>query len=176
MDYATYKKIRAYCWQDLNPFIDTKFNNDTLDLQRVSDGRLEPVTPNGTAPAEPLEPWQAAELWAQTRAAVAEYAFFISEREAVGLLALVAEERLAPTPAPVKDETIEERRARWLKSYGKGERGALQRTYERELLTNPNADRSYMGKQIKKAKQEKGSTEQGAALFGQLMQDRKRIN
>ena len=144
MDYATYKKIRAYCWQDLSPYIDTKFNNDTLDFQRDFDGRLadinheysaamglfqtedltareqsaaqllaavsnhrryswwrEPVTPNGTAPAEPLEPWQAAEVWTQTRTAVAEYAFFIPEREAVGLLALVAEERHAATPAPL---------------------------------------------------------------------------
>ena len=82
----------------------------------------------------------------------------------------------AATPAPVKDETTEGRRARWLDWYGKGEHGALQRVYERELLTNPKADRSYMGKQIEKAKKEKASTKQGGAIFGQLVQDGKRIN
>jgi hypothetical protein len=87
-----------------------------------------------------------------------------------------APEREAATPAPVKDETTEERRARWLEWFGKGERGALQRVYERELLTNPKADRSYMGKQIEKAKQEKAITKQGGAMFGQLVQDGTRIN
>ncbi len=68
----------------------------------------EPVTPDGKPPAEPLEPWQASELWAQTRLAVTEYAAFIPEREALALLALVSEKNTAPeqeaaTPVPVVD-------------------------------------------------------------------------
>ncbi len=63
----------------------------------------EPVTPDGREPAEPLEPWQAAELWAQTRQAVTEYAAFIPEREAAMLLRLIPDSApaQAATPAPV---------------------------------------------------------------------------
>jgi len=218
MDYATYKKIRAYCWEDLSPYIDTKFNNDTRELQRMIVGTIadinheysaamglfqaedltpreqsaaqllaaisnhrrytwwrEPVTPDGTPPAEPLEPWQDAEVWTQTRAAVAEYAFFISEREAVGLLALVSEERHTPAPAPV-EETTKERRARLLEWYGDGEHGAVQKVFEREKRTNPKADRSYIGKQITKAKEEKAGPEQSNGIYRQLVKNGKRIN
>lgn len=144
MDYETYQNLRGYCWQDLNPYIDTKSHNSTLEWMRGFDGQLadinheytaaialfqtydltpreraaakllaaisnhrrytwwrEPLTPDGTPPAEPLEPSQAAEVWALTSAAVAAYARCATEREAAALLALVAEERHAPTPAPV---------------------------------------------------------------------------
>lgn len=77
------------------------------------------------------------------------------------------------TPAPV--ETVEQRRARWLDWHGKGERGAVQRVYERELLLNPKADRSFIGKEIDKAKNEKAETKRGGAMFGQLVQDGKRM-
>ena len=77
--------------------------------------------------------------------------------------------------APVLVETTEQRRARWLDWYGKGERGAVQRVYERELLLNPKADRSFIGKEIDKAKNEKAETKRGGAMFGQLVQDGKRM-
>jgi hypothetical protein len=79
------------------------------------------------------------------------------------------------TLPPVLAETTKERRARWLDWYGKGERGALQRVYERELLQNPKADRSFIGKEIDKANKEKAETERGGAMFGQLVQDGKRM-
>ena len=78
------------------------------------------------------------------------------------------------TPAPVLVETTEQRRARWLDWYGKGERGAVQRVYERELLLNPKADRSFIGKQIDKAREEKTELKRGGAMFGQLVQNGKR--
>ena len=80
-----------------------------------------------------------------------------------------------PSPAPVLVETTEQRRARWLDWYGKGERGAVQRVYERELLLNPKADRSFIGKEIDKAKSEKAETKRGGAMFGQLVQGGKRM-
>lgn len=63
-------------------------------LAVVSDHRRyawwrEAVTPDGTPPVEPLEPWQAAELWTVTRLAVTKYAAFIPERESAALMALV---------------------------------------------------------------------------------------
>ena len=76
--------------------------------------------------------------------------------------------------APVLVETTEQRRARWLDWYGKGERGAVERVYERELLLNPRADRSFIGKEINKAKNEKAEAKRGGAMFGQLVQDGKR--
>ena len=80
-----------------------------------------------------------------------------------------------PSPAPVEVETTEQRRARWLDWYGKGERGAVQRVYERELLLNPKADRSFIGKEIDKAKNEKAETKRGGAMFGQLVKDGTRM-
>lgn len=77
-------------------------------------------------------------------------------------------------PVPVAAEATEQRRARWLDWYGEGERGAVQRVYERELLLNPKADRSYIGKEIDKAKKEKAAIERGGIMFGQLVQDSKR--
>ena len=74
-----------------------------------------------------------------------------------------------PSPAPVVAETTKQRRARLLDWYGKGERGAVQRVYERELLLNPKADRSSIGKEIHKAKNEKAETKRGGAMFSQLV-------
>lgn len=78
--------------------------------------------------------------------------------------------------APVGAETTEQRRARWFEDYGKGERGAVQRVYERELLLNPKVDRSFIGKEIRKAKNEKAETKRGGTMYGQLVQDGKHIN
>lgn len=71
-------------------------------------------------------------------------------------------------------ETPEQRRARWLDCWGKGERGAVKRVYERELLQNPKADRSYIDKQITKAKTEQADKKRGGAWVSQLVQDGKR--
>jgi hypothetical protein len=75
---------------------------------------------------------------------------------------------------PSESETPVQRRARWLKWWGKGERGALQAVYERELLQNPKADRSYIGKQIKIAEQEATEAKRGGLFVSQLVQDGKR--
>ena len=78
-------------------------------------------------------------------------------------------ESAAPEPsisAPL-GETAQQRRARWLALYGAGERGAVQRVYESELLLNPRADRSFIGKEIEKAKQEKAEAAQDG-FFSQL--------
>jgi hypothetical protein len=71
-------------------------------------------------------------------------------------------------------ETPEQRRARWLEWYGKGERGAVQRVYERERLLNPKADRAYIGKQIKIAKTEQAEKKRVGGWASQLVQDGKR--
>lgn len=85
-------------------------------------------------------------------------------------------EQPAPEPPapPVVAETTEQRRMRWLDWYGKGERGAKQRVYERELPLNPKADRSFIGKEIEKAKKEKAEAKQPDGMFGQLVKDGKR--
>ena len=84
------------------------------------------------------------------------------------------------TPAPVVEETSTDRRARWLDmredEESRVKRGALQRVYERELLTNPKADRSYIGKEIKIAKKERKEVVQGGAMFEQLVRNGKRTN
>jgi len=80
-----------------------------------------------------------------------------------------------PQAAPL--ETPVQRRARWLDLYGKGEYGALQRVHERELLLNPKADRSYIGKQIKVARAERGEqdTKKSSGAWGtQLVTNGKR--
>lgn len=59
-----------------------------ISNHRAIAWQREPVTPDGREPALPLEPRQAAELWAQTRKAFAEYSVFIPEREAAMLLAM----------------------------------------------------------------------------------------
>ena len=96
--------------------------------------------------------------------------------ELLALAETKAAPNLMPEPqaAPVVAETTEQRRARWLDWYGEGERGAVQRVYERELALNPKADRSFIGKEIDKAKKEKAEIERGGAMFGQLVQDGKR--
>jgi hypothetical protein len=79
-----------------------------------------------------------------------------------------AESHPEPRGLPVDSETPERRRARWLDLYGKGERGAVQRVYEHARRANPKVDRSFVGKEIKKAKQEKANAIQSSAMYGQL--------
>ena len=71
-------------------------------------------------------------------------------------------------------ETPKQRRARLLDWYDKGERGAVRRVYERERLQNPKADRSNIGKQIKKARAEHVDTKRGLAWVSHLVKDGKR--
>ena len=81
-----------------------------------------------------------------------------------------------PDASLILTESPKDRRARWLDWYGKGERGAIQRVYERELDLNPKVDRSFIGKEIKKAKKEKSETKRDGIMYGQLVQDGKRVS
>ena len=78
--------------------------------------------------------------------------------------------------ATVAKETPLERRIRWLNWWGTGGRGAVQRVYERELLQNPKADRSYIGKQITKAKTEQADKKLDGKWAYQLVRDGKRTS
>ncbi|WP_152682679.1 hypothetical protein [Caenimonas sp. SL110] len=79
--------------------------------------------------------------------------------------------RKAPPP-----ETPAQRRARLLKWHGEagGGRGALERVFERELAENPKADRSSIGKQVKKAKQEQADLNGAERWQSALIRDGKR--
>lgn len=100
---------------------------------------------------------------------------------------IVMPEQDTATPVPVvtagasdgvEPETPQQRRARWLlwrDEAGEG-RGAVQRVYERERKQNPRADRSFIGKEIKKAEQEKAQAKQAGVMYGQLVQDGKRTS
>jgi hypothetical protein len=79
-----------------------------------------------------------------------------------------------PAHAQVEGETTKQRRHRWLDLFGKGGRGAKQRVYELELRINPKADRSFICKEIEKAKQEMEGDKQGATWCAQLVKDGKR--
>lgn len=96
---------------------------------------------------------------------------FDTERSSTQFQAETEPEPVVEAPA---SETPEQRRARWLEWYGKGERGAKQRVFEREKLLNPKADRSYIGKQIEKAKTELAEKKRGGGWTSQLVQDGKR--
>lgn len=85
-----------------------------------------------------------------------------------------ADTESSPVVEVPASETPEQRRARWLDWYGQGERGAVQRVYERELLQNPKADRSYIGKQITIAEAEQTTKKLGDQWASQLVQDGKR--
>jgi hypothetical protein len=71
-------------------------------------------------------------------------------------------------------ETPKQRRERWLGWIGDGERGAVTAVYQRELKVNPKADRSYIGKQIKRAREEKAALLRTNAYTSQLIKDGKR--
>lgn len=80
------------------------------------------------------------------------------------------------TPAPL--ETVEQRRARYLAWHTEesriNQRGAVQRVFERELLRNPKADRSAIGKDIAKARGTIKTQTSVGAMYGQLVKDGKR--
>lgn len=85
---------------------------------------------------------------------------------------IAAPEHNSNTPLP---ESPDQRRVRWAEWYGDGRRGATQRVYERELLLNAKADRSFIGKEIRKAQLEKETAKRGGAMFGQLVQGGKKV-
>jgi len=83
-----------------------------------------------------------------------------------------------PPAASVVTETPEQRRAKWLEWREQEEksstRGALERVWKREKLTNPKADRSYIGKQIKVAKEERDRKKRAGAIVPQVVKNGKR--
>lgn len=90
-----------------------------------------------------------------------------------------------PSPSPVvtesasggvEPETPKQRRARWLLWHGEAgeERGALQRVFEREQNQNPKADRSFIGKEIKRAEKERAQLKRDGNWVAQLVQDGRR--
>jgi hypothetical protein len=78
-------------------------------------------------------------------------------------------EALCKALVPMEVESPKQRRHRWLESYGDGARGAKARVHKEELLFNPKADRSFVGKEIQKAKKEKEAAKRDGARYGQLM-------
>lgn len=85
-------------------------------------------------------------------------------------------EALCKALIPVEVESPKQRRHRWLESYGDGTRGAKARVHKEELLLNPKADRSFVGKEIEIAKQEKETARRNGADYRQLVRDGKRPN
>lgn len=75
------------------------------------------------------------------------------------IMAMVYGANALPQPNKPPVETSKQCRDRWLEWFEEyeGEKGALQRIFEREQQTNPKIDRSYIGKGIKKAREEKKS-------------------
>jgi hypothetical protein len=126
---------------------------------------------------KPVTPEQLKTNWQETRGICTQLAPYLPEPDRTALLALLPP---IEDDAPVVEETSKDRRARWLDmredEESRVKRGALQRVYERELLTNPKADRSYIGKEIKIAKKERKEVVQGGAMFEQLVRNGKRTN
>ncbi len=83
------------------------------------------------------------------------------------------------TQTTVKEST-EARATRLLQTFeaevkASGKRGAIERVYARELAINPKADRSYIGKQIKKSQEAMTKSKQGDAMFSSLVRDGKLV-
>jgi hypothetical protein len=77
-------------------------------------------------------------------------------------------------PPAEKKESIQVRGARLLGMYNdevkaSGKHGALARVHARELDVNPKADRSNIGKQIRKARDALAKSKQGTAFFSSLV-------
>lgn len=77
-------------------------------------------------------------------------------------------------------ESIQARGDRLLKAFeaevkASGEHGAVARVHTRELAINPKADRSSIGKQIKKARKAMTESKNGAAAFGTIVKAGKRV-
>lgn len=77
-------------------------------------------------------------------------------------------------------ESAEARAVRLLKAYeeevnGSGEYGAVTRVHARELVINPKADRSNVGKQIKQARADQATAKRASAMVASLVKDGKRV-
>lgn len=139
--------------------------NQTMDeLERSADDGTLSVFLNGQTKRYRYRHGQPA--WPVTREFLEVYADDLNEW-------LAANEPHCELRFPVdvnaggRRETTKARRARWLamleKEQGRGgSRGALQRIFEAERVNNQKLDRSYMGKEIKKARRE--LARDGAAL------------
>ncbi|MBV5322764.1 MAG: hypothetical protein JZU60_02880 [Ilumatobacteraceae bacterium] len=87
---------------------------------------------------------------------------------------------IRPAPSSIAKESPSARGVRLLKTLeqeveASGEHGALARVYVRELDINPKADRSNIGKQIKKARGDMADTKKGAGMFRSLVKNGKRV-
>ena len=97
-----------------------------------------------------------------------------------GLIGCIDTEVLAEVLASkIEPETPAQRGARLLAWHDaetlQQKRGAVQRVFNRELVLNPNADRSAVGKAIKRAQAERDEEKGvGAGMFSQLVIDGKR--
>lgn len=77
-------------------------------------------------------------------------------------------------------ESIQARGDRLLNAFeaevkASGEHGAIARVHASELAINPKADRSSIGKQINKARIAMTDSKKGAAVFGAIVKDGKRV-
>jgi hypothetical protein len=82
--------------------------------------------------------------------------------------------------SPASKESASAREGRLLKMFDEevrdsGKHGALARVHARELIINPKADRSNIGKQIRKARTDATKAKRGAAMFDSLVRDRNRV-
>lgn len=131
--------------------------NQTMDeLERSADDGTLPVFLNGQT--KRYRYLHSAPAWPVTREFLEVYGDDLNEW-------LAANEPHCELRFPVavnaggRRETTKARRARWLALLEKeqdrsGGRGALQRVFEAEKMNNPRLDRSYMGKEIEKARRE----------------------
>lgn len=77
-------------------------------------------------------------------------------------------------------ESVEARAVRLLKAYeeevnASGKCGAVARVHARELVINPKADRSHVGKQIKQARADQATAKRLSAMAASLVKDGKRV-
>ena len=77
-------------------------------------------------------------------------------------------------------ESAEARGVRLLKAFeadvnASGEHGAVARVHARELVINPKADRSHVGKQIKQARADQATAKRSSAMVASLVKDGKRV-
>ena len=99
----------------------------------------------------------------------------------VKLVELAAERRnlrgddpnTAPIGKPLGKESVQARGARLLLWFDEevtlsGKHGATERVFDRQKILNPKADRSDIGKQIRKAQADTVSQKQGSGMFAQL--------
>lgn len=80
----------------------------------------------------------------------------------------------------IAKEPAEARAVRLLKAFeeevkASGHHGAVARVHARELVINPKADRSNVGKQIKQARTDQATAKRSSAMVASLVKDGKRV-